>query len=192
VLVLYLIDTVAPNIFRCVNSTDHVDGNEKTIAPTKSHNDRANTKLSKSGLIKRKTTKKRVMHRLREFASQRLAEKHGEAIGAHIRGMSETAVQKLRDVAKAALGAPQVYSSLGMVYESMLTETEGEDSSSTHGEHGETEGSSRLDLLQRRMELAHKAYASYHVASLLTKGDFLLWERSGDAAMTVVSIILRS
>jgi len=33
---------------------------------------------------------------------------------------------RLREVAKAAPCAPQVYSSLGMVYESMLTETEGE------------------------------------------------------------------
>jgi hypothetical protein len=73
-------------------------------------------------------------------------------------------VQKLREVAKAAPGATQVYSSLGMVYECMPTEKEGEDSSSTRGEHGETEGISRLDLLQRRMELAHKTYASYHVA----------------------------
>jgi hypothetical protein len=62
----------------------------------------------------------------------------------------------------------------GNVYECMPTEKEGEDSSSTRGEYGETEGSSRLDLLQRRMELAHKTYASYHVASLLTKRDFVL------------------
>ncbi|KAL3759191.1 hypothetical protein ACHAWU_001209 [Discostella pseudostelligera] len=116
--------------------------------------------VSKSGLIKRKTTKKRVMHCLREFAPQRLAKKHGEAIGAHIRGMSETAAQKLREVAKAAPGAPQVYSSLGMVYESMLTETEGEDPICKHGENGEAEGISRLDLPQQRMELAHKTYAS--------------------------------
>ena len=85
------------------NESGDDEQDEKAIAPTKSNN-RANIKVSKSGLIKRKTTKKRVMHRLREFASQRLAEKHGEAIGAHIRGMSETAVQKLREVAKAAPG----------------------------------------------------------------------------------------
>ncbi len=162
--------------------------NGKETAPRIS-NDRANVSVSTNGLIKRKTAK-RAMHRLREFASQRLAEKHGEAIGAHIRGMSETAVQKLREVAKAAPGAPQVYSSLGMVYESMLNETEGVGGSSTtqEDEEGESEVNSRLDLLQRRMELAHKTYASYHVASLLTKRDFVLWEKSGDAAMKVANI----
>ena len=168
-------------------SGDEQDATE--IAPSsQSNNRRKNVSVSKNGLIKRKTTK-RVMPRLREFASQRLAEKHGEAIAAHVRGMSETAVQKLREVAKAAPGAPQVYSSLGMVYESMLTETEGaEGSSSTQGGEGEVEGKSRLALLQCRMELAHKTYASYHVASLLTKRDFVLWERSGDAAMKVANI----
>jgi hypothetical protein len=42
----------------------------KSIALRKSNNNRANIKVSKSGLIKRKTTKKCVMHRLHEFASQ--------------------------------------------------------------------------------------------------------------------------
>lgn len=148
---------------------------------------RKNVSVSKNGLIIKPKTTKRVMHRLRDFASQRLAEKHGEAIGAHIRGMSETAVQKLREVAKAAPGAPQVYSSLGMVYESMLTETE-EGNSSSQNKDDDIGCDLRLNLLQRRMELAHKTYASYHVASLLTKRDFVLWERSGDAAMKVGSI----
>jgi hypothetical protein len=64
----------------------------------------ARIKVSKTGLIK---PNKRVMHRMKDFTSQRMAQMHGEAIGAHTRGMSETAVQKLREVAKLAPGAPQ-------------------------------------------------------------------------------------
>jgi len=140
-----------------------------------------NESVSESGLVKPKKNK-RTMHRLKEFTSQRLAEKHGEAIGAHIMGMSETAVQKLREVAKAAPGAPQVYSSLGMVFESMLSEIEGGSGDQKAGEI------SPMKLLQRRLELAQKAYASYHVAALLCKRDFVLWERSGDASIKTAHI----
>lgn len=132
--------------------------------------------VSKKGKAKN-AKQRRLMHRLRDFASQKLAEKHGEAIGAHIQGMSETAVQKLREVSKSAPSAPQVYSSLGMVFESMLTEIQ-----------GDKQAGGELGQLQRRMELAQKAYASYHIASLLTKRDFVLWERSGDAAMRVAQL----
>ena len=68
---------------------------EKESKRTSQLNERVDVSVSNDGLIK---PKKRLMHRLREFSSQRLAEKHGEAIGAHIMGMSETAVQKLRQV----------------------------------------------------------------------------------------------
>ncbi|KAL7543089.1 hypothetical protein ACHAXR_012410 [Thalassiosira sp. AJA248-18] len=147
----------------------------------------ARVKVGKTGLIQ---PAKRVMHRLRDFTSQRLAQKHGEAIGAHIRGMSETAVQKLREVAKSAPGAPQVYSSLGMVFESMLTEVEGGDAREQgEGVLGEKEQLKRRFLeMERRLELAQKAYGSYHVAALLCKRDFVLWERSGDAAIKVAQI----
>jgi len=77
-----------------INSSSEHDesGDEQDVKKSKST---ANVSVSKDGLIK---PKKRLMHRLRDFTSQRLAEKHGEAIGAHIMGMSETAVQKLRQV----------------------------------------------------------------------------------------------
>ena len=161
-------------------------------------------KVCKTGLVK--PAGKRVLHRLKDFTSQRLAEKHGEAIGAHIMGMSETAVQKLRDVAKSAPGAPQVYSSLGMVFESMLKDVEGEDHQDGEGgnndnsvaaadsndeQGGDEENTNtnvaqkQLKRLQKRLELAQKAYGSYHVASLLCKRDHVLWERSGDAAIRV-------
>ena len=132
---------------------------------------------------KKKSKKNRILHRMREFSSQRLARQHGEAISAHVRGMSDIAVEKLSQVAKAAPTAPQVYSSLGMVYESMLTEIEKE-------LNGKIEGADLRDetfvaLVRRQLELARKTYGSYHVASLLCKRDFVLWERSGDAAMKV-------
>jgi len=159
----------------------------KSSAKTKSR--RAQTSISKNGSIvkKKKPVKmsksRRKMHRLKDFTSQRLAEKHGEAIGAHIQGMSNTAVQKLREVAKAAPGAPQIYRSLGMVFESMVTDAQEEGNKS-----GEKASASPIEVLQRRMELAQKAYASYHIASLLTKRDFVLWERSGDAAIRVAEL----
>ena len=162
---------------------------------------KASSKVSENGLIvkAKTTTNKRLLHRLKDFSSKRLAEKHGEAIGAHIQGMSETAVQKLREVAKSAPGAPQVYSSLGMVFESMLTEMGEEEGGTANDDHAQNRHqgkddemgggkNSQLELLQHRMELAQKAYASYHIASLLTKRDFVLWERSGDAAIRVADI----
>jgi hypothetical protein len=78
-----------------INSSSECDENGDEQDEKESKRNSPNVSLSKNGLMK---PKKRLMHRLREFTSQRLAEKHGEAIGAHIRGMSETAVQKLREV----------------------------------------------------------------------------------------------
>jgi len=135
---------------------------------------------------KKKSKKNRILHRMREFSSQRLAQQHGEAIAAHVRGMSDVAVEKLSQVAKAAPTAPQVYSSLGMVYESMLTEIEKELNSKVEG--ADLRDKSFVALVRRQLELARKTYGSYHVASLLCKRDFVLWERSGDAAIKVTHI----
>lgn len=63
----------------------------------------------------------------------------------------------------------------------MLTEVE-RVTADEQGEH------TTLARLQRRLELSQKAYASYHVAALLCKRDFVLWERSGDAAVKVAQI----
>ena len=49
-----------------------------------------------------------------------MAEQHGDALGAHVRGKPGLALRKLRRVAQVAPSAPQIYSSLGMVYEDML------------------------------------------------------------------------
>ena len=133
---------------------------------------------------RRPTRKKHTIYRLRDFSSHRLSLRHGEALGAHVRGDSETAVQKLREVARAAPGAPQVYSSLGMVYESMLEELE-----KKMQEDGDEDGDDVVaSRRKRRLELAHKTYASLHVAAVLCKRDFTLWERSGDTAMRIVEM----
>ena len=163
------------------DSDDEEDGDEAgdeqeaNVPPLPSMTTQKSKHKSKSRTIR---NKKRTIYRLRDFSSHRLALKHGEALGAHVRGDSETAVQKLRDVAKAAPGAPQVYSSLGMVYECMLEELETKmnDESFTVTSF----------VRSRRGELAQKAYASLHIASVLCKKDFVLWERSGDMAMRLV------
>lgn len=66
---------------------------------------------------------RRRMYRLRNFKSFKMAERHGDALAAHARGQPRLAIEKLKAVAKAAPSAPQVYSSLGMVYEDMLNES---------------------------------------------------------------------
>lgn len=50
----------------------------------------------------------RTMYRLKNFSSQKLAEKHGDALGAHARGQYQQAIAKLSEVASAAPIAPQV------------------------------------------------------------------------------------
>lgn len=142
--------------------------------------DTAHETTNKSKRQRSVKRRKRKIYRLRNFSSHRLALRHGEALGAHIRGDSATAVQKLRDVAKAAPGAPQVYSSLGMVYESMLEDLE--------KQLDEASDAMTALLQQKKIELAHKTYASLHVAAVLCKRDFTLWERSGDIAIKLVHI----
>ena len=60
------------------------------------------------------------MYRLKNFKSQRMAQRHGEAIGAFVQGQPKVAIAKLKELARDAPLAPQVYSSLGMVYQDML------------------------------------------------------------------------
>jgi len=134
----------------------------------------------------------KTMYRLKNFKSHKMAQRHGEALGAHARGLNVSAVDKLRDVAIAAPVAPQVYSSLGLVYESMLREetakskrnmntgkssgkhTESEDFEACQldGEHAPGENA---DNVKERIKLAKKAFGSYHVAALLCKMDYSLW-----------------
>jgi len=134
----------------------------------------------------------KTMYKLRNFSSQRMAEKHGDALGAHARGFNKTAVGKLQQVALAAPVAPQIYSSLGLVYESMLRDEAQKAMQKRSTE--EASQSSTLDVtsehiyLNEQLKLAKKAFASYHVAALLCKMDYSLWVRAGDAAIAISNI----
>ena len=125
--------------------------------------------------------KRRLVYRMRSFKSQRMAQRHGEALGAHARGLPREAIRKLEQVAADAPNAPQVYSSLGMVYEDMMV-------SHMSGEKmdGDNDGESALD---ETLRLAKKAYGSYHAAAVLCKKDFTLWVRAGDTAIRIVSLV---
>ena len=123
--------------------------------------------------------KRRLLYRMRNFKSHRMAQRHGDALGAHARGLPREAIRKLKQVAADAPNAPQVYSSLGMVYEDLMK---------SHRKGGESE---ELDeeLFEEQLRLAKKAYGSYHVAAVLCKKDFTLWVRAGDTAIGIVSLL---
>ncbi len=153
----------------------------------------------------------RTMYRLGNFKSHRMAEKHGEALGRHARGMNRSAVSKLKEVATAAPIAPQVYSSLGLVYESILSD-EMKNSEQTREQEKNVRGSNEPTIdsncddkdadgnavfikeakaVNSCIELAEKTFGSYHVAALLCKLDYTLWLRAGDAAMKIAELHTR-
>lgn len=159
-----------------------------------------------------KDTKRRQMHRLRNFQSQRLAKRHGEALAAHSRGQALQAIEILKEVAKKAPSAPQVYSSLGMVYQDMLKEycaitQKGIAADADEAKKHPTDSSKELGVVEddniitdkeksipdpalaEQLDLAKKAYGSYHVAAILCKKDFTLWVRAADAGVDIVNII---
>jgi hypothetical protein len=92
---------------------------QPTTKLSKATKKRSGTKFSNP---KRKKTSR--LQRLRNFKSSRMAEKHGAALGAHIQGKPALAIRKLKQVAALAPSAPQIYSSLGMVYEDLLQESQ--------------------------------------------------------------------
>ena len=122
--------------------------------------------------------KRRLLYRMRNFKSHRMAQRHGDALGAHARGLPREAIRKLKQVAADAPDAPQVYSSLGMVYEDLMK-------SHRKGESEELDE----ELFEEQLRLAKKAYGSYHVAAVLCKKDFTLWVRAGDTAIGIVSLL---
>ena len=125
------------------------------------------------------------MYRMRNFKSARMAERHGDALGAHARGQSLAAVKKLEQVAADAPTAPQVYSSLGMVYESLLSDSRKKRMLTSRQKTGEDV---EQDSNDKQLELAKKAYGSYHVAAVLCKKDFTLWVRAGDTAKEIADL----
>jgi len=155
----------------------------------------------------------RTMYRLKNFKSHKLVERQGQALGAHARGEHKEAIAKLAEVAEAAPLAPQVYSTLGLVYENMLREKDAEDvdmgGSDDEGDDEEPKtasteagsangnaaaiatggegagGGQKNKAIHSKLVLAKKAYGSFHIAAVMCKKDFTLWVRAGDAALDI-------
>ena len=155
-------------------------------------------KLKTRGRAKRRS-KSRKAARLRAFRSQKLAQREGEAIGLHIQGQNGLAVQKLKELAAEAPSAPQVYSALGTVYDSMLKDLQ-------HGEEGQNEEAfegydagmpadqdginahSIPSHIRKQIQLAMKAYGAFHIAAILFKKDFTLWVRAADLSVQIADL----
>ena len=163
--------------------------------------------------FKRKKTTR--LKRLKNFTSVRMAQKHGAALGAHIQGKSDVAIQTLKQIAKRVPTAPQIYSSLGMVYEDLLHESQakgnGPDMDETqivkaarksivdqdlntgqsdqNAEDTDTVQATVHDKsLRNQLSLAKKAYGSYHAAAILYKRDYSLWLRAADSAYEIANV----
>ena len=171
---------------------------------TKNTSKGSNRKANRTGINNARIAKSRRLFKMRNFQSFRLAQRHGDALGAHARGRRKEAIEKLTEVARDAPSAPQIYSSLGMVYEEWLQETR---RSQVVGQAQKTalirateSGDKAIDdkleeldpNLTRQLKLAEKAYGSYHVAAILCKKDFTLWVRAADSASEIANIHARA
>jgi hypothetical protein len=132
---------------------------------------------------------KRRRYRMRNFKSFRMAQRHGEALGAHARGNPALAIQKLKAIAQDHPSAPQIYSSLGMIYEEMLQDQKAKSNGNRDGlkvvdglDQGQEDDSSSL------IALATKMYGSFHVAAYLCTKDYALWERAANAAVEISAL----
>jgi hypothetical protein len=199
-----------------VEQVDEIEGLHK-----KSTSKRVATRYP--SLKRKKTT---PLQRLKNFKSMRMAEKHGAALGAHVQGKPAIAIHKLKQIAASAPSAPQIYSSLGMVYEDLLHESQRKNVIATSDDLHEVEtsnmkhdsaslslenGSTAQDVknisstasdnvhdanqiriqdkvLREQINLAKKAYGSYHAAALLYKRDYSLWLRAADSAYEIANI----
>ena len=196
---------------------DEVDGAKGSVAKKTQKSSRAakkaaprKKKTAASANAGKQTKKRRQMYRLRNFQSFKMAQRHGDALAAHAQGNYELAIHKLKAVSKDAPSAPQVYASLGMVYEDMLKECKARYLESRASDDGaptillpEPEEQSEevnaetgaqspkiapfipIPLLQEQCDLAKKAYGSHHISAVLCKKDFSLWVRSGNCAMDI-------
>ncbi|GAX20947.1 hypothetical protein FisN_1Lh392 [Fistulifera solaris] len=132
---------------------------------------------------------KRRRYRMRNFKSFRMAQRHGEALAAHARGNPALAIQKLKAIAQDHPSAPQIYSSLGMIYEEMLQDQKSKLAGDRDGlgvvdslDQGEEDNNSSL------IALATKMYGSFHVAAYLCTKDYALWERAANAAVEISAL----
>lgn len=161
----------------------------------------------------KRSKKRRQMYRLRNFQSFKMAQRHGDALAAHAQGNYRLAILKLKAVAQDAPSAPQVYSSLGMVYEDMLKESKqtylemkssGDEAATALEEPeervdpGEQDASDETrdessnaspfipnPFLREQCDLAKKAYGSHHASAVLCKKDFTLWVRSANCGLGI-------
>jgi hypothetical protein len=125
----------------------------------------------------RRRRKGQRVSRLRNFRSFRLAKWEGEAMSLHISGRHSLAIDKLKELAREVPSAPQVYSSLAMVYAAMLQESQPSPG-----------GAVTLESLQEQIALAQKAYGAYHVAAILFKRDYTRWDRAADLSTSLAAL----
>lgn len=141
---------------------------------------------------------KRRRYRLKNFQSVRMAQRHGDALKFHASGQPKLAIEALKKVAQDAPSAPQVYSSLGMVYEDMFRESLKRTSYPPENETPDRQDDSDVvqeedtvipdaDLAEQ-LDLAKKAYGSYHIAAILCKRDYTLWVKAADFAIDTAEI----
>jgi len=127
-------------------------------------------------------TKSRLF-RMKNFASAKLAQIHGDAISALARGLPDLSIQLLKKLARDAPTAPQVYSSLGMVYESMIKVNVDHNIDNRNGD-----AASEHVSLNEKLDIAKRAYGSFHVAALLCKKDYTLWVKAADMGILISEI----
>ena len=167
-----------------------------------------------------------------------MAQRHGDALGAHARGLPQLAIAQLQKVARDAPSAPQVYSSLGMVYRDMFVtarnkwvaagRSTGDEETVVPDKVVDEESSSLpesnnlqtkdgdddiMDLndvppdetttttptataatnippvYREALDLAKRAYGSYHIAAILCKKDYDLWIRAADMACDIADML---
>jgi hypothetical protein len=198
------------------NDVDDVECSEARIGdqPTSAALPVSNECDNRPSNSRKTRSSRRYQNRLRNFKSQRLAQKHGAALGSHALGRPMEAIQQLKQVAVEAASAPQVYSSLGLVYDDMLKESQSRrttindnhdsppqnqknseeeisdesDSARTRINHNPRDANIPDDGLSEQLDLAKKAYGAYHVAAILYKRDYNLWLRAADSALEIASI----
>lgn len=177
------------------DSADHVEDEEpaENLQTSVHSTENAAKPRRTPKMSSRRSAKRRSLPRLRNFKSLRMTELLGEAMGAHARGDSKSAIDKLKLVAKDAPSAPQVYSSLGLVYEHTLQTSLESDESLPELAINAQSIEDDLGMFPEkvhfgRAELAKKAYGSYHVAALLYRQDYSLWVRAADMAVAKADI----
>lgn len=147
----------------------------------------------------RRPRKKTRMFRMRSFKSAKMTERHGDALAAFAQGQHREAIEKLQNVARELPSAPQVYSSLGMVYEEMLRDLRKRSDETAMYAIGEQSAANNISspggidvntesILSEQLAIAKKAYGSYHIAALLCKKDFTCWVRAGDLAVSIADL----